>query len=197
MIRTPTLCALCTLLSFVLVGCGRATQADTTDISGVMPPLAFSMTRANDGTKVSAADYHGKSVLLYFGYTHCPDECPTTLANLATVLKRLGPQAEHLRVLFVTVDPARDTLGELKSYVASFAPEIDGLRGNADSVTALARRYRVIYSVDPGSPTRTYTVMHSNSLFAFDASGRARYVTLSTDNTTALAALIEALISNK
>lgn len=193
-VRVSTFCVLSALL--MLVGCGRATQADSTDISGVMPPLSFSMSRVNDGANVSAADYRGLTVLLYFGYTHCPDECPTTLANIATVFKRLGPEARHVRALFVTVDPARDTPSVLRSYVAAFAPQIDGLRGSADALTALARRYRVIYSVDPGSATRPYTVMHSGSLFAFDASGRARFVTLSTSDTQALAASVRALVSS-
>lgn len=183
-------------MSLVLAACGRLSQGDTTNISGVMPPLAFEMTRANDGAHVGAADYRGKTVLLYFGYTHCPDECPTTLANLALVLRRLGPEASQVRVLFVTVDPVRDSLAALKSYVAAFAPEIDGLRGSANDLAALARRYRVIYSVKPATPTSAYDVMHSDSLFAFDKSGRARFVTLSTSETSALAARIKSISSN-
>src|SRR5215467_13752985 len=90
-------------ICLVVAGCGRTTEADRTDISGVMPTLSFSMERANDGARVDASAYRGKIVLLYFGYTHCPDECPTTLANLAVALKQLGPQANGIRVLFVTV----------------------------------------------------------------------------------------------
>lgn len=196
MLRTPLAFALVVLTSLVLAACGRSSGGDTTDISGVMPPLAFSMTRANDGAPVGASDYRGKTVLLYFGYTNCPDQCPTTLANLATVLKRLGPEAAQVRVLFVTVDPTRDSLRVLKSYVASFAPGIDGLRGSPDAVAALARRYRVIYSVEPATPTHAYSVMHSGSLFAFDKSGRARFVTLSTSDTAALASRIRSLATN-
>src|SRR5690349_13730947 len=94
----------------VLAGCGRGeTQRSLTSIGGVMPPLSFHLTRANDGATVAADTYRGKIVALYFGYTHCPDECPTTLANFASVLRELGPQANSVRVLFVTVDSARDT----------------------------------------------------------------------------------------
>ena len=196
MLRAPLTLACFLLLSLVLAACGRASHGDTTDISGVMPPLAFNMTRANDGAQVSAADYRGKIVLLYFGYTHCPDECPTTLANLALAMKRLGPEASQVRVLFVTVDPVRDSPAVLKSYVAAFAPQIDGLRGSANNLAALARRYRVIYSVEPATPTHTYDVMHSDSLFAFDKSGHARFVTLSTDDTGALSSRIKSLESN-
>jgi protein SCO1/2 len=193
MLRSACSFARVVVMSLVLAACGRASQGGSTDISGVMPPLAFKMTRANDRTQVSAADYRGKTVLLYFGYTHCPDECPMTLANLALVLKRLGPEASQVRVLFVTVDPVRDSLAVLKSYVAAFAPEIDGLRGSTNDLTALTRRYRVIYSVNPATPTSAYDVMHSDSLFAFDASGRARFVTLSTSDTAALASQIRSL----
>lgn len=179
-------------LSLALAGCGRATEGDTTDISGVMPPLAFSMVRANDGTVANAASYRGKVVLLYFGYTHCPDECPTTLANLAVALKHIA-DAKDVRVLFVTVDPTRDTLPVLKKYVNAFAPHVDGLRGSEDAIAALARRYRVLYAVTPAAPGRAYEVTHSDSLFMFDRSGWARLVIMSTRDTAALAAEIESL----
>src|SRR5262249_57265348 len=122
-----------------------------TDISGAMPPLGFEMTRANDGAAVGGNDYRGKIVVLYFGYTHCPDICPTTLANLSEVLDKLGPKADQVRVLFVTVDPNRDTAALMKGYVNSFAPQIDGLRGTPDQLTAFTPRYRVAFSVTPGS----------------------------------------------
>ena len=151
------------------------------------------MMRANDGAFVNAANYRGKIVLLYFGYTHCPDECPTTLANVAVALKHLGPDAKDVRVLFVSVDPRRDTLPVLKRYVNAFAPQVDGLRGSDNQVAALARRYRVIYSVTPAAAGHDYEVMHSDSLFMFDRSGRARLVTMSTQDTVALAAEIKSL----
>jgi protein SCO1 len=180
-------------LCLAMAACGRATQADTTDIAGVMPPLAFSMVRANDGITVTDTSYRGKITLLYFGYTHCPDECPTTLANLAVALKRLGSDANNVRVLFVTVDPARDSLPALKKYVSAFAPQTDGLRGTANAVAALAQRYRVIYALTPAAPGRDYEVMHSGSLFAFDKSGDARWVTMSTQDPAALAARIRSI----
>jgi protein SCO1/2 len=181
------------VLALGLSACGRETRAETTDIAGVMPSLAFSMTRANDDAGVTAADYRGKLVLLYFGYTHCPDICPTTLANLASALNRLGNGASHVRVVFVTVDPSRDTVPILKSYVESFSPRIDGLRGSANAVAALARRYRVIYRENHVGPGESYSVEHSASVFMFDGSGRARLVTMNTDNPEALAAQIKSL----
>jgi protein SCO1/2 len=174
-------------------GCTRPHGAITA-ISGAMPPLAFSLTRANDGVSVTEADYRGRIVILYFGYTNCPDACPATLANLATVLQALGPAASQVRVLFVSVDPARDSLAALKSYVGAFAPQIDGLRGSADEIAELARRYRVTYEVTPASPGHPYTVMHSTSVFIFDSRGGPRYVATSVGNTTAVEANIRALL---
>ena len=150
-----------------------------TDISGAMPTLDFAMTRANDGKAVSGADYRGKVTILYFGYTHCPDVCPTTLADLAEALDKVGARRGDIRVLFVTVDPNRDTDALMKGYVASFAPEIDGLRGTENQLAALARRYRAAYSVTPGPD---YTVMHGNAVFFFDKTGRIRLVTTDTKN---------------
>ena len=96
----------------------------------------------------TAADYKGKVVLLYFGYTYCPDVCPTTLFNIAQMLKTMGKRADDVRVLFVTVDPNRDTLPVLKQYTEAFAPQVVGSRGTPDQLAALAKRYRVAYSVE-------------------------------------------------
>ncbi len=105
-----------------------------------MPALDFAMTRANDGKAVRGADYRGKVAVLYFGYTHCPDICPTTLANLSEVLAKIGSRAGEVRVLFDTVDPNRDGADLMKTYVRSFGPQFDGLRGTANQLAALARR---------------------------------------------------------
>lgn len=142
------------------------------DVSGSSPSLRFTMTRATDGKTVTAADFRGEIPLLYFGYTSCPDVCPLTLANVAKVLKRLGPDAKPVRLLFVTVDPNRDTLPVLKQYTAAFGPQFVGLRGTADQLMALARRFRIAYSVTvKGSD---YEVSHSSALYAFDRTGAAR-----------------------
>lgn len=167
------------LIALALFACGQsAPPPDMTDIKGIMPALSISMTRANDGKAVNAGDYRGKIAVLYFGYTHCPDVCPTTLSNLSLALTALGDDAKKVRVLFVSVDPQRDTLPVLKEYVNAFAPEVDGLRGTANQVADLARRYRVAYSVTPASATHGYDVTHSNSIYFFDGEGRARFVTM-------------------
>jgi len=183
-------------LAILLTACWRGeVRPGASDITGVMPHLTFTMTRANDGATVTGDSYRGKVVLLYFGYTHCPDVCPTTLANLATVLEKLGSRATDVRVLFVSVDPARDTLPVLKAYVSTFAPQIDGLRGADDQIAALARRYRVLYAVTRESGSREPKVMHSDSTFFFDRNGRARLVTTDTRDARAIQADVERLLS--
>ena len=181
------------LLFLFLAACGSGElRPGVTDITGVMPDLKFEMTRANDGDAVTAQDYRGKVVALYFGYSNCPDICPATLSNLADVLRALGPDASKMRVLFVTVDPGRDALPLLKAYVTAFAPEIDGLRGSDNDIAKLARRYRVLYSV-----TKTVhgeEVMHSGSVFLFDPSGRAREVMTTTADTGAIAGDVKDLL---
>lgn len=179
-----------------LAGCsGGEVQPGLSDIKGVMPGLSFHLTRANDGAAVTPDNYRGKVVALYFGYTHCPDECPTTLANFATILHEPGSQAERVRVLFVTVDPERDTAPLLKAYVNSFAREVDGLRGTNDEIAQLARRYRVLYRVTPADEHGT-AVMHSDSIFFFDTDGAARFVTTRSD-TDAIRKPLAALLRRK
>jgi protein SCO1/2 len=177
-----------TILRFILVvalatlavACGPKKPWHATDITGAAPDLSFRMVRASDGLAVNADEYRGRVVLLYFGYTHCPDVCPTTLANISDVLKRLGPDAEKVRVLFVSVDPDRDTLDVLKPFTESFGAQVDGLRGTANQVADAARRYRVAYSV---KKTPKYEVTHTSAVFVFDDRGRARLVFTDTNDT--------------
>ncbi len=174
-------------LALLLAGCGRG-GFHMSDISGGMPALDFHLTRA-DGAAVTGASYRGKVVALYFGYTNCPDVCPTTLTNLTDMLAKVG--SSDVRVLFVTVDPARDTAAALRQYAAAFSSQVEGLRGSDNQLANLARRYRVAYSVKQ-SPT--YEVMHSNAVFFFDRQGRARLVTTSTDDTAAMADDVKRLL---
>lgn len=168
-------------LALMLAACGRS-GFHMTDISGAMPRLDLHMTRASDGAAVSGETYRGKVVVLYFGYTNCPDVCPATLANLAAMLQRLN--SKDVQVLFVTVDPNRDTAQLLDQYAKAFSPQIEGLRGTDNQLADLARRYRVAYSVDAKPP---YTVMHSNAVFFFDRSGRIRLVTTDTSDPAVMA----------
>ena len=159
-----------------LAACGQDPKWHNVDVSGTFPPLAFAMQRAGDGREVTEADYRDRVDLLYFGYTNCPDVCPTTLSNMATVFKGLGPLAHRVTMFFVTVDPNRDTLPILARYVALFAPEIVGLRGTPDQLATLARRYRVAYSVTPATKTTPYQVSHSAAIYVFDKQGACRLI---------------------
>ncbi|PHP65945.1 hypothetical protein CSC94_16640 [Zhengella mangrovi] len=157
-----------------LTSCSSSTEPwSGTDISGALPALQFTMMRARDGAEVTGGTYEGKVVLLYFGYTFCPDVCPLTLANVAQVLKGLGKKAGDVRVLFVTVDPARDTLDVLKDYVSAFGPQVVGLRGTDDQLASLAKRYRVAHSAGRDS-AGDYVVTHGPAVYAFDKEGKAR-----------------------
>jgi protein SCO1/2 len=176
-------------LMVFLTGCGRS-QFHMTDISGAMPKLDFHMTRTSDGAAVTGQDYRGKVVALYFGYTNCPDICPATLANLTDMIGRV--KSPDVVVLFVSVDPARDTAERLNTYADAFSPQIEGLRGNDNALAGLARTYRVAYSVAPGPP---YTVMHSNAVFFFDKTGKARLVTTDTSNPAAMTEDVKRLLN--
>lgn len=171
-------------LALLLAGCskpGPGNQAwHMTDITDGMPRLSFHM--AENGRPVTASDFRGKVVALYFGYTHCPDVCPATLANLTDMAGKV--HSPDLRVLFVTVDPDRDTDQVLTDYAKAFSSQVVGLRGSANELADLARRYRVAYTVTKGPP---YEVMHSNAVFFFDRDGRARLVTTDTSDTAAMA----------
>jgi protein SCO1/2 len=163
-------------LAPALAACTDKEPWHETDVTGAMPDLKFTMTRAKDGKEVTAADYRGKVTLLYFGYTFCPDVCPTTLANVAQVLKTLGGDADKVRVLFVTVDPDRDTPKVLNQYTDAFAPQVDGLRGTPDQLAALARRYRAAYSVKASDDPTKYEVTHGSAVYVFGDGGKARLI---------------------
>jgi protein SCO1/2 len=162
-----------TLGVLLLAGCARQLQPDVTDVSGLVAPLEFTLTNQS-GRAVTAADYRGDVVMLYFGYTHCPDACPATLATLADALHMLGPRAARVRVLFVTVDPRRDTLAVLKRYVSDFGPQFVGLRGTTAQLTAMIKRYRVSYRDEKPGKNGNYEVIHSSVVFIFGGRGRAR-----------------------
>lgn len=124
------------------------------------------------GRAVTEASFRGRLMLIFFGFTHCPDICPTELQVIAEVLDRLGPQADRLVPLFITVDPDRDTPEALARYVELFDPRIVGLTGTAEQIAAVARAFRVYYAkVHPPDAT-TYTMDHSAFLYLMDAEGR-------------------------
>ena len=158
----------------LLAACASHPNWQLDDVSGHLPDLQFQLT--NDLAKpVTAATYRGKVVVLYFGYTHCPDVCPLTLVHLHTVLQKLGKDAGEVRVLFVTVDPARDTIPVLHQYVTAFDPRIVGLTGGQDAIGTLAKRYRAYFQREtPKASSGDYEVTHSSAIYIFDREGRAR-----------------------
>jgi protein SCO1 len=174
-------------LALLLAGCSKPAW-HMTDITEAMPRLSFHMTE--NGRLVTANNFQGKVIALYFGYTHCPDVCPTTLANLTDMAGKVN--SKDLRILFVTVDPNRDTDQILGDYAKAFSPQVIGLRGSANELADLARRYRVAYTVTKGPP---YQVMHSNAVFFFDRDGRARLVTTDTSDTMAMAEDVKRLLN--
>jgi protein SCO1/2 len=185
--RSAAALALLTVVALGLAGCSSGGPSFALqNVTGLLPQLTFSLDD-QDGRPVTADDYRGKIVLLYFGYTHCPDACPTTLTTLSEALRRLGPEASRVRVLFVTVDPARDTLAVMKRYVGAFGPEFVGLRGDDDELAALSKRYRIAYHLEPPDRNGYYAVDHSSAVFIFDASGRARLLAEENDNPRTIA----------
>lgn len=161
--------------SFWLVGCSDQSWR-TTDISEIMPPLDFELIDEN-GQTATSQDYLGKTTLVYFGYTQCPDVCPITLSRFASAFSQLDESArEDVQVLFVSVDPARDTPEVLKRYTGAFGPEFIGLTGELDDLDALTNRYRVAYEYEEPNEHGDYIVNHSSAVFAFDREGNAQFL---------------------
>jgi protein SCO1/2 len=156
----------------VLAACGREPFMNT-DVAGADYGKDFKLDD-HTGKPRSLADFKGKVVLLFFGYTHCPDVCPTTLAEAAAMMNELGPQADRVQVLFVTLDPARDTSELLARYVPSFHPKFLGLRGDEPATARTAKDFKVFWQAAPGSTAETYLIDHAAGTFVFDPNGRLR-----------------------
>jgi protein SCO1 len=166
------------ILAFAVVsmaaGCHTGqTSFQSTDITGADFGKAFSLTD-HDGRQRSLDDFRGKVVVMFFGFTHCPDVCPTTLAELAGAVKRLGPEGEKVQVLLVTIDPERDTPEILARYVTAFNPRFLALRGNADETARVAKEFKVIYQKVAGTREENYAMDHSAGSYIFDRQGRLR-----------------------
>jgi protein SCO1/2 len=162
------------LLAMLLVACGKreAAQFQLTDVTGASFGKALALTDHN-GQRRTLADFKGKVVVLFFGFTHCPDACPTTMMELANVAKQLGPDARRLQVLFVTVDPERDTAEVLRQYVPSFDPSFLGLYGTPEETSRTAKEFKVYFQKQP-QPGGSYTMDHSAGTFVLDSQGRLR-----------------------
>ena len=180
---------------FMLGGCEDGSQPwALRDISGLLPPLAFEL-HDGSGRPRSASDFAGQVTLVYFGYTHCPDICPTTLARLAGVVRRLGTTGEGIRILFVSVDPARDTPPVLQAYARAFGPQVVALSGTQAQLTRLAKRYRISYGLGEPGADGQYEVSHSSGIFIFDRDGEARLLATSADTDDGLVTDLTRLVA--
>ncbi|CAB3691645.1 hypothetical protein LMG24076_02966 [Trinickia soli] len=162
-------------VAVIVAGCGKSEPAfQNLDLTGnTQFGTDFSLTDTSGKTR-SLADYKDKAVVLFFGYTHCPDVCPTTMAELAQALQQLGPDAKRVQVLFVTVDPERDTPQVLSQYVQAFNPSFVGLRPSDAQLAKVAKDFRVYYAKVPGASPDSYTMNHTAASYVFDPSGKLR-----------------------
>ena len=144
-----------------------------TDITGADFAQSLSLTD-HTGKSRTLNDFKGKAIALFFGYTHCPDVCPTTMLSLKQTMKLLGSRAGELQVLFVTLDPERDTQAVLAQFIPSFDSRFMGLRGSVDEIAATTKAFKVYSSKVPSESRGGYTVDHSAGIYVFDKSGKIR-----------------------
>jgi protein SCO1 len=174
------------LAVLALTGCGEkvgagpagsatapASQFRNTDVTGLGYAQDFALTD-HTGKPRTLADFKGKAVVMFFGYTQCPDVCPTTMAEMATVMQELGPLASKVQVLFVTLDPARDTQQLLAKYVPAFDSRFLGLYGDQAATDKVAKEFKVFYQKVPGKDLGSYTLDHTAGSYVFDPQGRIR-----------------------
>lgn len=198
--RRGRVCALLAplVLSAALAGCSHHDAAPwkLTDVSGHLPDLDFNLTD-DTGKPATGQSFAGKTTLVYFGYTHCPDVCPETMARLMQVLQQLGPDARNTRIAFITVDPARDTAAALHDYVRAFdAEHAIGLTGTDGAIEGLAKRYRVAYQMEKRDPSGAYDVTHSSAVYIFDTHGHARLLATENDSIQNIATDVRRVIDS-
>ena len=169
--------ALALSMALGLAGCDKLTTKppsfQNTDVTGLQYAQDFALTD-HTGKPRTLADFKGKVVLVFFGYTQCPDVCPTTMVELAGVMKELGPLADQVQVLFVTVDPERDTQALLSQYVPAFDKRFLGLYGDAAATAKVAKEFKVFYAKVPGKEPASYSMDHTAGSYVFDKNGKVR-----------------------
>jgi len=189
-------------LTALIAGCdkpgagpgGPAASFRGVDITGAEYARTLSL-QDPDGKTRTLADFKGKVTVVFFGYTQCPDVCPTTMAELAQVKKSLGADGERVQGVFVTVDPDRDTAELLKAYMGSFDPSFVALRGTAEQTAAAAKEFKVFYAKVPGKTEASYTVDHTAGSYVFDAAGKVRLFVRYGSGADALAADLKTLLA--
>jgi len=170
---------LASVLAFLLSlsACDQAQKPkvsfNNTDVTGLEYAKGFALTDQN-GQRRTLEDFRGKLVFVFFGFTHCPDVCPTTLAEMAGIMKALGPESERLQVVFITLDPERDTPELLASFVPAFHPSFLGLTGDQATIDKVAKDFKVFAQKVPGKDGKSYTIDHTAGSYVFDAQGRIR-----------------------
>ncbi|TWI63570.1 protein SCO1/2 [Pseudoduganella lurida] len=168
--------ALCMPLFLVLAlaACSERRPAfNNTDITGLNYAKGFSL-KDHDGKPVTLETYKGKVVVMFFGYTQCPDVCPTTMAEMANVMKELGPQSDEVQVLFVTLDPERDKPELLREYAPAFDKRFVGLYGTPAETIQTAQEFKVFFQKVPGQTPDSYTIDHTAGSYVFDKQGKPR-----------------------
>lgn len=162
------------LSAFALSACrDEPVRFNGTDITGADFARDFALTDHN-GQARTLANFRGKVVVVFFGFTQCPDICPTTLSDMAQVKQKLGAQGEQLQVLLVTLDPERDTPTLLSQYVPNFDPSFLGLTGTPEAIAQTAKEFKVFYQKVAGKTATSYTLDHTAASFVFDPQGRVR-----------------------
>jgi protein SCO1/2 len=188
------------LTALALTACDRSpVGADkpafkAVDITGAQYARALSLPDA-DGKPRTLADFKGKVTVVFFGYTQCPDVCPTTMAELAEVKRALGKDGERVQGVFVTIDPERDTPALLKNYIGAFDPSFVALRGSEEQTKAVAKEFKVFYAKVPGKTEGSYTMDHTAGSFIYDTQGRLRLFTRYGGGAQALSSDLRALLA--
>jgi protein SCO1 len=183
----------------LLAACGKTAAPPSfkgVDITGAEYARELSLTDAN-GQARTLADFKGKVAVVFFGYTQCPDVCPTTMAELAAVKRELGADGERVVGIFVSVDPERDTADVLKAYVAAFDAGFVALRGTPEETQAAAKQFKVFYAKVPGKTEGSYTMDHTAGSFVFDTQGRVRLFTRYGSGAPALVHDLKILLAEK
>ncbi len=176
MLRQGLLPALLLWASGLIAGCGQAAapiKFKNTDITGAEYASRFDLPDA-DGQRRTVASFKGKLAVVFFGYTQCPDVCPTTLANLVETQRLMGKDGDKLVGVFITLDPARDEAAVIKAYVGNFNPQWVALRGSDDETKAVAKEFKVFYRKVDGKTPDSYTVDHTAASYVFDTKGQVR-----------------------
>jgi protein SCO1/2 len=183
-------------LALLVSACSEPRKFVSTDLSMVEWGKDFKLTDHN-GRQRTLADFKGKAVVLFFGYTQCPDVCPTTLSTMREAMALLGDDGGRVQVRFASVDPARDTQALLAQYVPSFHPSFLGLRGSDEVIAATAKDFKVFYLKQPGKTPDSYSVDHSTGSYAFDPSGRLRLLLRHGETPANVAADLKLLLAGK